>query len=117
MNANTILHFGPAGGDPASGGDNRALHRRQPAPPILLTPISTKTECQRKRPWQRSGVTRRGLPAQTRSPARSIRCRQKASIRWSMHRIVTFPKYHNILARWLMITPYANGIYSDSQGF
>ncbi|KAH8755979.1 hypothetical protein F5883DRAFT_173777 [Diaporthe sp. PMI_573] len=105
MNANTILHFGPAGGDPASGGDNRALHRRQPAPPILLTPISTKTECQRKRPWQR------------RSPARSIRCRQKASIRWSMHRIVTFPKYHNILARWLMITPYANGIYSDSQGF
>jgi hypothetical protein len=29
---------------------------------ILLTPISTKIECQRKRPWQQSDVSRRGLP-------------------------------------------------------
>jgi hypothetical protein len=29
---------------------------------ILLTPISTKIECQRKRPWQQNDVTRRGLP-------------------------------------------------------
>jgi hypothetical protein len=29
---------------------------------ILLMPISTKIECKRKRPWQQSDVTRRGLP-------------------------------------------------------
>jgi hypothetical protein len=29
---------------------------------ILLTPISAKMECQRKRPWQRTDVSRRGLP-------------------------------------------------------
>jgi hypothetical protein len=29
---------------------------------ILLTPLSTKIECQRKRPWQRTDVIRRGLP-------------------------------------------------------
>ena len=29
---------------------------------ILLTPISTKIECQRKRPWQHSDVSRKGLP-------------------------------------------------------
>jgi hypothetical protein len=29
---------------------------------ILLTPMSIKIECQRKRPWQRHDVTRKGLP-------------------------------------------------------
>ena len=29
---------------------------------ILLTPISTKIPCQRKRPWQQHDVSRRGLP-------------------------------------------------------
>ena len=29
---------------------------------ILLTPISVKIDCQRKRPWQRTTVSRRGLP-------------------------------------------------------
>ncbi|KAL8326724.1 hypothetical protein RB597_003170 [Gaeumannomyces tritici] len=33
-----------------------------PAGTILLTPISTKIECQRKRPWQQNDVVRRGLP-------------------------------------------------------
>jgi hypothetical protein len=29
---------------------------------ILLTPLSSKIECARRRPWQRHDVTRRGLP-------------------------------------------------------
>ncbi|PVH90161.1 hypothetical protein DM02DRAFT_507383, partial [Periconia macrospinosa] len=29
---------------------------------ILLTPLSSKIECARRRPWQRYNVTRRGLP-------------------------------------------------------
>jgi hypothetical protein len=29
---------------------------------ILLTPVSTKIERQRKRPWQQNDVVRRGLP-------------------------------------------------------
>jgi hypothetical protein len=29
---------------------------------ILLTPISTRIECQRKQPWQQTDVSRRGLP-------------------------------------------------------
>ena len=33
-----------------------------PPDTILLTPMSTKITCQRKRPWQRSDVSRRGLP-------------------------------------------------------
>jgi hypothetical protein len=33
-----------------------------PAGTVLLTPLSCKIERQRKRPWQRSDVTRRGLP-------------------------------------------------------
>ncbi|KAL8393665.1 hypothetical protein RB595_003412 [Gaeumannomyces hyphopodioides] len=33
-----------------------------PAGTILLTLISTKIKCQRKRPWQQNDVVRRGLP-------------------------------------------------------
>jgi hypothetical protein len=33
-----------------------------PAGTILLTPFSTVIKCQRKRPWQKSDVKRKGLP-------------------------------------------------------
>jgi hypothetical protein len=63
VSANTIIHFGP----PAAillEGETTSDFRFVNMPPgtILLTPISTKIECQRKRPWQQNDVTRRGLP-------------------------------------------------------
>ncbi|EKG08990.1 DNA helicase PIF1 ATP-dependent [Macrophomina phaseolina MS6] len=63
INGDTILHFGPPAGILLAGETTRDLHFvGMPAGTVLLTPISTKIECQRKRPWQRSDVTRRGLP-------------------------------------------------------
>ena len=61
--ANTILHFGPPAGILLAGETARDLHFvGMPPGTILLMPISTKIECKRKRPWQQSDVTRRGLP-------------------------------------------------------
>ncbi|KAH8747987.1 hypothetical protein F5883DRAFT_436904 [Diaporthe sp. PMI_573] len=60
---NTVIHFGP----PAAivlESETTTDFRFVGLPPgtILLTPISTKITCQRKRPWQRHDVSRRGLP-------------------------------------------------------
>ena len=57
INSNTILHFGPPAGILLA-----AETTRNSIFTILLTPMSTKIECQRKRPWQQSDVSRRGLP-------------------------------------------------------
>jgi hypothetical protein len=63
ISADTILHFGPPAGILLAVETTRDFHFvGMPPGTILLTPISTKMECQRKRPWQQSDVSRRGLP-------------------------------------------------------
>jgi hypothetical protein len=58
-----MLYFGPPAGILLAGETTRDLHFvGMPPGTILLTPISTKIECKRTRSWQRSDVTRRGLP-------------------------------------------------------
>jgi hypothetical protein len=63
INADTILHFGPPAGILLAAESTRDFHFvGMPPGAILLTPISTRIECQRKRPWQQTDVTRKGLP-------------------------------------------------------
>jgi hypothetical protein len=63
ISANTILHFGPPAAILLAGESTKELHFvGMPPGTILLTPISTQIDCQRKRPWQRTEVSRRGLP-------------------------------------------------------
>ena len=60
---NTILHFGPPAGIILAADSTRELNFvGMPPGTILLTPLSSKIECARRRPWQRHDVTRRGLP-------------------------------------------------------
>ncbi|KAF2175959.1 hypothetical protein K469DRAFT_723761 [Zopfia rhizophila CBS 207.26] len=63
ISGNTILHFGPPAGILLAGESTKDF-RFVGMPPgtILLTPISSKMDCQRKRPWQKTAVSRRGLP-------------------------------------------------------
>jgi hypothetical protein len=62
INADTILHFGPPAGILLAAESTRDFHFvGMPPGAILLTPISTRIECQRKRPWQQINVSRRGL--------------------------------------------------------
>ncbi|RKK84509.1 hypothetical protein BFJ68_g17351, partial [Fusarium oxysporum] len=63
VSANTILHFGPPAGILLTAETTRDFHFvGMPPGTILLTLMSIKIECQRKRPWQRHDVTRKGLP-------------------------------------------------------
>jgi hypothetical protein len=63
VSSDTILHFGPPAGILLTSQSTQGFHFvGMPPGTILLTPMSTKIECQRKRPWQRSDVVRRGLP-------------------------------------------------------
>ncbi|KAF1807901.1 hypothetical protein P152DRAFT_469269 [Eremomyces bilateralis CBS 781.70] len=63
VDADTILHFGPPAGILLASETARDFRFvGMPAGTVLLTPISTKIECQRKRPWQKHHVSRRGLP-------------------------------------------------------
>jgi hypothetical protein len=63
VSANTIIHFGPPAAILLAGETTRGLRFvNMPPGTILLTPINTKIECRRKRPWQQKDVTRRGLP-------------------------------------------------------
>lgn len=58
-----ILHYGPPAGIIVSSRSTRDFHFvGLPQGTILLTPITTKINCQRKRPWQKIDVYRRGLP-------------------------------------------------------
>jgi hypothetical protein len=63
ISGDTILHFGPPAGILLAGESTKDF-RFVGMPPgtILLTPISSKMDCQRKRPWQKTAVSRRGLP-------------------------------------------------------
>jgi hypothetical protein len=63
ISADTILHFGPPAGILLAAETTRGFHFvGMPRGTVLLTPVSAKMECQRKWPWQRTDVTRRGLP-------------------------------------------------------
>jgi hypothetical protein len=63
VSADTIIHFGPPAGILLAAGTTQDFHFvGMPPGMILLTPMSVKMECQRKRPWQYHDVTRRGLP-------------------------------------------------------
>ncbi|XP_044716508.1 AAA domain-containing protein [Hirsutella rhossiliensis] len=57
------VHFGPPAGIVLASETTRDLHFvGMPSGTILLTPITVKITAQRKRPWQRNDVGRRGLP-------------------------------------------------------
>jgi len=66
ISADTILHFGLPAGLLLASDMTRDLHFvGMPPGTILLSPISTPIPCQRKQPWQRTDVIRRGLPCTT----------------------------------------------------
>ncbi|KAM4061649.1 PIF1-like helicase [Hirsutella rhossiliensis] len=63
VSAELTMHFGPPAGIVLASETTRGFHFvGMPAGTILLTPISVKITAQRKRPWQRNDVSRRGLP-------------------------------------------------------
>ncbi|KAL8281709.1 hypothetical protein RB600_005247 [Gaeumannomyces tritici] len=63
VDGDVILHFGPPAGILLASETTSGFHfAGMPPGTILLTPVSTKIECQRKRPWQQNDVVRRGLP-------------------------------------------------------
>ncbi|KAM4063434.1 PIF1-like helicase [Hirsutella rhossiliensis] len=63
VSAELIMHFGPPAGIVLASETTKDFHFvGMPAGTILLTPISVKITAQRKRPWQRNDVSRRGLP-------------------------------------------------------
>jgi hypothetical protein len=63
VSANTIMHFGPPAGILLMADTTKDFHFvGMPTGTILLTPFSIKIECQRKRLWQQTNVSRRGLP-------------------------------------------------------
>ncbi|XP_044717280.1 PIF1-like helicase domain-containing protein [Hirsutella rhossiliensis] len=64
VSAELTMHFGPPAGIVLASETTRGFHFvGMPAGTILLTPISVKITAQRKRPWQRNDVSRRGLRA------------------------------------------------------
>jgi len=63
ISSDTILHFGPPAGIILAAESTKDFNFvGMPSGTLLLTPLSSKIECVRKRPWQRHDVTRRGLP-------------------------------------------------------
>ncbi|XP_044722208.1 PIF1 protein [Hirsutella rhossiliensis] len=63
VSAELTVHFGPPAGIVLASETTRDLHFvGMPSGTILLTPITVKITAQRKRPWQRNDVGRRGLP-------------------------------------------------------
>ncbi|PVH90596.1 hypothetical protein DM02DRAFT_547504 [Periconia macrospinosa] len=63
ISADTILHFGPSAGIILAADSTKDFNFvGMPPGTLLLTPLSSKIECARIRPWQEHDVTRRGLP-------------------------------------------------------
>ncbi|KAF1807904.1 hypothetical protein P152DRAFT_469266 [Eremomyces bilateralis CBS 781.70] len=57
VNTDTILHFGPPAGIVLASETTKDYDFvGMPAGTILLTPVSVKMDCQRKRPWQKHDV-------------------------------------------------------------
>lgn len=58
-----VLHFGPPAAIILTSETTKSFHFvGMPPGTILLTPLSVKIDCQKKRPWQQTGCSRRGLP-------------------------------------------------------
>lgn len=63
ISSNIILHFGPPAAIILSSESTKDLNFvGMPSGTILLTPVSVKMDCQKKRAWQRTDCRRRGLP-------------------------------------------------------
>ncbi|PVH90960.1 hypothetical protein DM02DRAFT_722469 [Periconia macrospinosa] len=63
VSADTILHFGPPAGILLAAETTKNFNFvGMPPGTILLTPLSSKLDCVKRRPWQQHDVTRRGLP-------------------------------------------------------
>jgi hypothetical protein len=63
ISADTTLYFGPPAGIILAAESTKDLNFvGMSAGTILLTPLSSKIECVRRRPWQEHDVTRRVLP-------------------------------------------------------
>ncbi|KJZ74132.1 hypothetical protein HIM_06363 [Hirsutella minnesotensis 3608] len=63
ISAEITIHFGPPAGIILASATTRDLHFvGMPPGTILLTPMSVRIYRQRKRPWQRNEVSRKGLP-------------------------------------------------------
>jgi hypothetical protein len=63
VSPDTTIHFGPPAGIILAAESTKDFSFvGMPPGTILLTPLSSKIECVRRRPWQRHDVTRRGLP-------------------------------------------------------
>jgi hypothetical protein len=63
VSANAIIYFGPPAGILLMADTTKNFYFvGMPPGTILLTPSSIKIESQRKRLWQQTNVTRRGLP-------------------------------------------------------
>ena len=62
ISTDVTLHFGPLAGILLESETMRDFHFiGMPPSTILLIPTSIKIDCRRKRPWQQTEVTRRGL--------------------------------------------------------
>jgi hypothetical protein len=63
VSADVIVHFGPPAGILLAAETTKDFNFvGMPPGTILLTPLSSKLDCVKRRPWQRHDVTRRGLP-------------------------------------------------------
>ncbi|KJZ69562.1 hypothetical protein HIM_11055 [Hirsutella minnesotensis 3608] len=63
VSAGQMIHFGPPAGIILESETTKYFHFvGMPPGTILLTPMSVRIPCQRKRPWQQNDVSRRGLP-------------------------------------------------------
>ncbi|KAM4061630.1 PIF1-like helicase [Hirsutella rhossiliensis] len=63
ISADMTVHFGPPAGVMLESETTKDIHSvGMPPGTILLTPMTVKIQCQRKRPWQQNDVSRKGLP-------------------------------------------------------
>ncbi|KAM4064037.1 PIF1-like helicase [Hirsutella rhossiliensis] len=63
ISADMAIHFGPPAAIILGSETTKDFHFvGMPPGTILLTPMSVRIQCHRKRPWQQKEVTRKGLP-------------------------------------------------------
>ncbi|KAJ6437551.1 helix-loop-helix DNA-binding domain-containing protein [Purpureocillium lavendulum] len=63
VSADMTIHFGPPAAIILESETTKDFHFvGMPPGTVLLTPMSIRIHCQRKRPWQQNDVTRKGLP-------------------------------------------------------
>ncbi|KAK8912236.1 hypothetical protein VCV18_012633 [Metarhizium anisopliae] len=63
ISADTILHFGPPAAIVLMADSTKAFKFvGMPPRTILLAPLRTRINCERKRPWQQTDCSRKGLP-------------------------------------------------------